>query len=417
MMAYLPLLLLLAHSSGGSFAIQPVGLAAPGIVANDRFGNSVALDSKTLVIGAIGDDAGGADAGSVYVYARSGLGWKLEGKLAPQDIQPGDWFGCSCALLGDTLVVGAKRSDAKAGDAGAVYVFERHEDTWMQTARLTASDASPGAMFGHDVDLAQNRLVIGAWGDGALGVRTGAAYVFGRRGSAHSEWKEEAKLTASDGAAQDDFGRAVSIEASRIVIGKPGGQTNGRNSGAAYVFDLIGAGWIEVAKLLPLDGAKSDHFGTSVSLSGNAVLVGAPANDDAGVSSGAAYLFRREDDTWNQVAKLLPADGHPGAQFGMTVGILRDRVLVGASNDSRIVSGAGAVYEFIRGYGGWFEANKFSAQSPAPMDSFGLDLALGEEGFVAGAQNRDEFGENSGSVYLLELGDLFVGHSGQASRN
>lgn len=410
MMAYLPILLL-AHSSGGAFAIQPVELTAPGIVANDQFGNSVALDGKTLVIGAVGDDDGGTDSGSAYVYVRFGDGWTLQSKITPKDIQPGDSFGCSCALLGDTLVVGAKRSDAIEGNAGAAYVFERRAGTWVQTAKLGASDASPGALFGHDVALAKNRLVIGAWGDSELGVRSGAAYVFSRRNGVDCEWTEEAKLIASDGAPLDDFGRAVCIEDNRVVIGKPGDRTNGTNSGAAYVFDLIGASWVEVAKLISADGVKSDYFGASVSLSGNAVLVGAPGSDDAGASSGAAYLFRREDEVWSQAAKLLPADGNPGAQFGMTVGILRDRVLIGASNDSQTVSGAGAVYEFVRGFGGWFEVNKYSAQSPALMDSFGVDLALGEGGFVAGAQNRDDFGTNSGSVYLLELRDLFVGQS------
>jgi len=403
-------LFLFAQVLGGSAVTQQVELSAPDLAAYDKFGYSVAFDDSTIAIGAIGADDGGADSGSVYVYVRVGADWVLQQKLAPIELQAGDWFGFSVDLFGDTLIVGSPRDDDVGGNAGSVYVFERSGSDWALPAKFYASDPGSGAYFGLDVALTGDRMVVGANGDDELGGRAGAAYVFVRSAASAFGWREEAKLVASDGERLDDFGRAVCIEETRIVIGKQGDTTNGVSSGAAYVYDLIGSDWVEVAKLLPIDGDESDNFGRSVALSDDRVVVGSPTDDDAGDSSGSAYVFQRDDGVWSQVSKLLPIDGTPGAQFGTSVAILRERILVGASNDSQPTLGAGAVYEFIRGEATWLGVGKFTVADPGQLDSLGWNLGIGEQGFVSGAQNRDDVGPYAGVAYLFELRDLFVGY-------
>ncbi|MDP6693784.1 MAG: FG-GAP repeat protein, partial [Phycisphaerales bacterium] len=116
---------------------------------------------------------------------------------------------------------------------------------------------------------------------------------------------EEAKLLPADGSSYDYFGYSVSISGNRALIGVYGDDDNGSNSGSAYVFNFDGSTWQEEAKLLPSDGASHEKFGISAAISGDTLVVGAYTDDDNGVSSGSAYIYRFDGSTWQEEAKLL----------------------------------------------------------------------------------------------------------------
>jgi len=168
-------------------------------------------------------------------------------------------------------------------------------------------------------------------------------YVFKRTGTS---WAQEAKLLASDGAAVDLFGRSVSISGDYAVVGAYFDDDNGSNSGSAYVFKRTGASWAQEAKLLPSDGAASDWFGITVSISGEYTVAGAYGDDDNGSSSGSAYLFKRTGTSWTEEAKLLLSDGAADDNFGYSVSISGDYAFVGLSGDDDNGDGSGSAYVY-----------------------------------------------------------------------
>jgi hypothetical protein len=338
--------------SGTIWSQQAKLIAADG-AARDWFGVRVAISGDTAVVTADADDddVNGVDSGSVYVFTRSGTTWSLQAKLTAADGEPVDLFGYSVALSGDTAVFGAKfdDDDVNGVDSGSAYVFTRSGTIWSQQAKLIAADGAPGDEFGYSVALAGDTVVVtaNADDDDVNGVNSGSAYVFTRSGTA---WSLQAKLTAAVGAAGDLFGVRVALSGDTALIGARFTDDNGDDSGSAYVFTRSGTTWSQQAKLIAVDGAAGDWFGYSVALSGDTALIGAHFNDDDvnGVDSGSAYLFTRCGNTWSQQAKLTAATAAAGDQFGGRVAISGDTAVIGARLVDDVVKGvdSGSAYMF-----------------------------------------------------------------------
>jgi surface protein len=327
-------------------------LLADDGAADDEFGRSVSIDGDTMVIGAFGD---GGRRGSAYVFTRDtagdlASGWTQVAKLTASDGAAHDYFGYSVSIDGDTVVIGAYMDNAKGSMSGSVYVFTR--DTagdltsgWTQVAKLTASDGAGSDYFGPSVSIDGDTMVVGAFGNDDKGSQSGSAYVFTRdtAGDLASGWTQVAKLTADDGAEDDYFGSSVSIDGDTVVIGANKDRDKGINSGSAYVFTRatasdLASGWTQVAKLTADDGAADDYFGSSVSIDGDTVVIGAKFHDDKASDSGSAYVFTRATASdlasgWTQVAKLTDVDGAAGDEFGKSVSIDGNTVVIGANRD------------------------------------------------------------------------------------
>jgi len=241
-----------------------------------------------LAIGAHLDDDKGNDSGSAYVFERGVDGtWVEVSKLFALDGRPVDHFGFSVSLDGDRLAIGADRDDWIIGvDSGSAYVFERDVDgSWVEVSKLLALDANIYDRFGYSVSLDEDQLAIGAYGDET---DSGSAYVFERE--ADGKWFEVSKLLPLEAQVFGHFGGSLSLDGDRLAIGADGGQTN--FAGSAYVFEReVDGSWIEVNKLIALDGRGGDHLGSSVSLDGERIAIGAYEDDDSGTNSGSAYVF------------------------------------------------------------------------------------------------------------------------------
>jgi hypothetical protein len=272
-------------------------LASDG-VNEASFGNSLAIEDTTVLIGASGDDDNGIHSGSVYVFTRDGSGsWTQQAKLTAGDGAPYDYFGNALGIDGDTAVIGAMGDDYNEMPSGSAYVFTRDGGgSWSQQAKLTASDGAAEDWFGLSVTVNGDTALIGAPFDDDNGSFSGSAYVFTRDGGS---WSEQAKLTASDGAPYDYFGTAVAVEGPTAVIGSYGDDSN---TGSAYVFSYDGSGgWTEQVKLAASDGAPYDLLGIAVALDSDTVVVGAPFDDDNGADSGSAYVFHVDLATFYDV--------------------------------------------------------------------------------------------------------------------
>jgi uncharacterized protein (TIGR03437 family) len=246
----------------------------------------------------------------------------------------GDWFGISVSVSGGTAVVGAL---GKNGDQGAAYVFVQSGTAWSQQQELTASDGEANENFGNSVSVSGDTAVIGAPDENSL---QGAAYVFVQSGGV---WSQQKKLTASDGAANDFFGFSASLDGTTAVIGALG---KSGNQGAAYVFVQSGATWNQQRELTASDGAANDNFGRSVSVSGNTAVIGAFWKTvDSLTYQGAAYVFVLSGGTWNQQQELTASDGAGESFFGCSVSVSGGTALIGAYVKSGQM---GAAYVFAQ---------------------------------------------------------------------
>ncbi len=270
----------------GTNWIEEAELTASDAAAWDEFGFSVSISGNVAVIGAPLHDHAGSNFGSAYVYRFDGTEWIEQTQLTPSDAAAGDIFGWSVSISGDVAVVGAIFGDGNVADSGSAYVYRFDGTNWIEEAELTASDAAWRDAFGFSVSISGNVAVIGAPGNDDAGLDFGSAYVFRFNGAA---WVEEQKLTASDAAAGDWFGYSVSISGDVALIGAI--QYVNGGPGSAYVYQFDGTNWVEEAKLAASDAAAEHLFGKSVSISGDVAVIGAPGNYDAGTSSGSTYVF------------------------------------------------------------------------------------------------------------------------------
>ena len=362
----------------------------------DRFGSSVSIDGDYAIIGAIWDENNEeVVTGSAYVFIRSGTTWTEQAKLLASDGEYDDWFGYSVSISGDYAIVGAHYDDNNGIDAGSAYVFTRSGTSWTQQAKLSASDGAADEWFGYSVSIDGEYVIIGAaTDDTANGNQSGSAYVFTRSGTT---WTQQAKLLASDGAQNDYFGYSVSISGDSAIVGALYDDT-----GSAYVFTRSGTTWTEQSKLLALDGASGDLFGWSVSIDNDYAIIGAPNDNESALMGGSAYVFTRSGTIWMQQSKLLASDGEFADQFGQSVSIDADYAIIGAPYDDNIGSNSGSAYVFTRSGTAWTQEVKLLASDGAADDNFGGSVSIDGYYAIVGASWDDNVDYNAGSAYVFK---------------
>ncbi len=378
---------------------------------NTAFGNSIALDKDTMtpnriLVGASGDDEMGTGAGAAYVFDFNNPTWSQTQKFIQGDGVLNDKFGERVSISGETAVVGAYKDQELGVNAGAVYVFNYVNNNWVFSQKLFADDAASGDLFGWAVSVENNRLVVGAQGDEGF---TGSVYVFENDGSS---WTQQHKLSASDGAAADAFGSDVDISGDRLLVGaRFDGTTGGSAAGSAYVFDydVINNQWDEVMpKLTASDGYLNDNFGVSVALDGDYAIIGAWADDDNGSSSGAAYIFNYDGTNWYQYPKLLPADIDSGDFFGLDVDIQGQWAIIGAPGDDEMGLTVGSVYVYQIDTGTWVQFQKLTAGvDAAGFDGYGRSISIDGNKLLISSYADDDVGLNSGSVYSYQYSGIW----------
>jgi hypothetical protein len=357
------------------------------------------------------------NAGAAYVYVRSGTTWSFQQRLTASDVYPYDYFGVSVSIDGDYIIVGAFYEDPNGvSNAGSAYVFHRSGTTWYEQAKLFPNPLSNNpvyinAYFGRSVSISGDTAIVGAVREDSFlygPVDTGAAYVYVRSGTT---WSFQQRLTSSDVQPYDYFGRSVSIDGDYIIVGAFYEDPNGvTNAGSAYVFHRSGTTWYEQAKLIASQAVRNDYFGIDVNISGDSVVIGVPTRDRSGLTStGSAFVFVRSGTTWSQQQELtagpLPGtDFAAGDQFGNSVHIDGNRVIVGANyEDPNGVTNAGSAYIFDRSGTTWTLTTKLVASDAGPSYAFGQSVALSGNTALVGASWTDTPG-----LYQSDQGAAYV---------
>ena len=293
-------------------------LTASDGLPGDEFGYRVALADATLVVGAFTATVGGnTSQGAAYVFTKSNNTWSESQKLTANDGGLFDNFGAGVALDGETLVVAANGATVGGNPAqGAVYVFTESNGTWTQTQKLTANDGAAYDNFGLSVALQGSAILVGS-PHATVGSNQvqGAVYVFTE---SNGTWTQTQKLTASDGAANDSFGQSVALSDSTALVGAYNASVNGHSGqGAAYVFTNSNGTWSETQKLTASDGAANANFGNAVALDSTRALIGADVSTVGNnTSQGKAYLFEESNGNWSQSVTLVASDGATDDFFG-----------------------------------------------------------------------------------------------------
>ncbi|MCW5206823.1 FG-GAP repeat protein [Desulfobulbus sp. F5] len=381
---FLTVLLVLAISTAQAAidSAKVKKLSAGDGAAENEFGWSVSVSGDTAVIGTFVHD----NKGAAYVFTRTNGVWSQQQKLVSNTGgATDDFFGYSVSVSGDTAIIGAYGDDS---GKGAAYVFTRTNDVWSQQQKLVSNTGgATDDFFGNSVSLSGDTAIIGASGDDSS---KGAAYIFTRM--SNGQWtQQQPKLTDNDGAANDHFGISVSVSGDTAIIGASG---NNNRTGAAYVFTRTSGVWTQQgSKLTADDGVADDYFGYSVAVDGDTAIIGAYGNE---TETGAAYVFTRTSGVWTQQPKLTATDGSEVDWFGSSVSMDGDTVVVGASGDDSI---KGAAYIFTRSTSGvWTQQPKLTAADGAADDYFGYSVAVDGNTVVVGAYGDDM---HKGSAYVF----------------
>lgn len=381
-------------SSKGSWSQISKFLASTGL-ANDRFGCSVDIDTYDAIVGAYFDDVSGqANAGSVYVFTYTGSNWVEEDQLIASDYHADDEFGFSTSISGDYAIVGARYNDGAGTNSGSAYIFYRSAGSWTQQAKLSIGDPAADDKLGNSVAIDGDFAIVGAPGKNS---NQGFAYTFIRSGSS---WSQSSKLGATD---SGQLGTSVDISGNYVIMGAPA--TNG-NIGAVYIYKWESSSWYSKGTLTASDGVVGDLFGASVSIDGDYIIVGAPGHDLVAGGEGAAYIFKKSGTEWTSMTeteKITASDAEGSDNFGWSVSIKGDLAIVSSPNDDDHGISSGSAYIFRRVGSTWQQEQKITASDGATNDYYGWAVSISGSFALVGAYAEDNSnGNDAGSAYMYE---------------
>jgi hypothetical protein len=398
---------IVSNSSFSEAEILPL-VGQPG----DWFGCAVAISGATAIVGAAGDAHQARCTGAAYIFEPINHVWTQTAKLLPANAQAHIRFGMSVAIDGDTAIVGAPHNSDQSPGAGAAYIFERSGGIWAQSARLLPAETQPCEQFGCSVAIHGDLAIVGAHhheasqdDDEARQIGKGTAYIFQRR---EGTWAQVAQLSPSDGRPYDLLGPSVAIDGDTAIVATRCKHNADQDTFAAYIFKLTDDTWTQTAKLLPSTKQLDSWFGCSVAIDGGTAVIGAFREG----KTGAAYIFDQSNDSWAEAAKLLPPDEQRTDMFGSSVSIDGDRVIISANDIGEHGSSTGVAYVFHKNGDTWELLNKLSPTQTDLENGTATAVAIHQNQVILGISISNKQEKNSGSVYLFDSSPkLRLGHS------
>ena len=368
----------------------------------DGFGISASLDGDYAVIGAAEHDDGiELDYGSAYIFKRNVNEWNEIDVILADTITSDDFFGNSVSINGTKVVVGCIGDDDNGIDSGSVFTFENDSDNFLLTSKVFSTDGFAYRYFGSTIAMDGDWLLVGVPTDNDAGEAAGAAYIFHWNGV---DWEEISKICGSDTESGDQFGYSVKINGMDLLVSAPYEDSQDNNAGAVYFFDFNGIDWDE-QKVMADDGEAHNHFGYSIDLNDDTIVVGAPDRNENGNASGSVYLFTKNGEYWLQTNKITPSDNSLYDYFGSSLAISDDWIGIGSSGNDEAGNSSGAVYFYQKNGEVWTEQDKVVALDTEQTDNFGYAIDLDGEYALISAIHDDDNGPNSGSAYIFKRND------------
>jgi len=386
--------------SSGFLGSPQATLNNPTPADYDHFGISVAISGDYAIVGAYADDTGATDAGSAYIYVRSGTTWSLQATLNNPAPAAYDRFGHSVAISGDYAIVGAYADDTGADDAGSAYIYVRSGTTWSLQSTLNNPTPTASDLFGYSVAISGDYVIVGAYGDDTGATDAGSAYIYVRSGTT---WSLQSTLNNPTPVATDYFGCSVAISGDYAIVGAHNDDTGVTDAGSAYIYTRSGTTWSLQATLNNPTLVADDLFGHIVAISGDYAIVSATYNDTGADNAGSAYIYVRSGATWSLQATLNNPAPATSDQFGRSVAISGDYTIVGAHGDDTGAGDAGSAYIYVRSGTTWSLQSTLNNPAPAAGDQFGVSVAISGDYAIVGALGDDTGADGAGSAYIYGI--------------
>lgn len=422
--------------------IQSQKITAPDRESSAAFATSISVSEPYAIIGAPNEskDSTGNNplqsAGAAYIFERDTTGnWHPLQKLVASDRLAYDLFGCDVAISGNTAVIGAYDKPADTATyphSGAIYIYERDTtgNVWNEIKKIVPADTGAYDHFGYRVAISGNYIIVGSpidsedsTGNNTL-TSSGSAYMIEKDSTGN--WQQVQKITATDRSTADIFGAAVGISGDYAIVGAyqededATGSNTLSSAGSAYIFKRDTAGyWHQTQKITASDRDAGDRYGIAVAIDSIYAIAGAYLEDEDEFgfnqinAAGSAYIYKHNNNQWNEVKKITAPDRDANDYFGITVTINNNTAIAGAQNETADAQGynpftsAGAAYIFqCDNNGNWNYLNKITASDRAANDYFGTALAVQNNQLFAGAKFEDE--DTNGSNTLSGSGSLYV---------
>ena len=394
-------------------ALASIAPASSELMAGDFFGRCVSISGNRVVVGAENEGAG--NAGSVYVFTRSGTDWSFEANL----IGANEGFGQCVAISGNTIVVGAPSNTIASLDTGAIHVFFFDGTNWgAQASPLLVSGVAAGDHFGSSVAIDGDLIVVGArFADVNVSLPdAGRVHAFERLPMA-TTWTEQtgSPIVAMNGAsadagAFDEFGHSVALHGTTLVVGAPReDEAFGNDAGSAYVYERVGTDWVAGPKIVPSSRFPFSQFGDCVTVYGDTIAVGAPLGMRGADVSGSVSIFDRTGTTWVEDATFSASDSADNDRFGDCLALGDQRLVVGAWNDLHqhqvlgapfLAIGSAYLFEFDTQTMSWVEAIRFCPAAELDHGRFGAAVALDMDRTAVGAWQANDL-EGAAQVFRL----------------
>lgn len=374
--------------------------------ASDFFGSSVSIHNGSVAVGAPGNDiTASGNEGAVYVFTGSGATWSLQQKLTRSGAIVGDSLGGAVAVRGDTIVCGIANYDGIAGtNQGIGIFFTRNGTTWGASEIFQPNETQSGATFGSAVAMSDEFVAVGATNWSKAGANfAGAAYAFRRANGVPAKTNT---LAAPSPLTDANFGNRMASSGNRLVVGAYAEDgTAGPNQGAVYVYKFQDDCLVLEQKLLPSVQQADANFGRAVAIDGTTIVVGAPFENDGIADAGAAYIYFFNGTSWVEQARIASPEPAAGNRFGYSVAISGNRAVIGAPyDDVSALTDAGSAHSYTRTGSAWAFEHAFLIASPTSLDYSGWSVAVDGDSVLIGVPGYDttaSISQNGGAAYFF----------------
>ena len=321
-------------------------------------------------------------------------------KIFPDDPATGVFFGRFLGLSSQYAVISAYLDFENGANSGSIYVFKKEDNKFVQDKKLFPEDGKIENYFGYSVGIYDDWIIAGSHHDSDFGASSGSAFMLKNNGD---NWDFYQKLLPPDPAEADEFGNTVDIYGDFAISCAYLDDDNGTNSGSVSIFKFDGNNWNFYQKISPANPQAYSQFGVTLDIYKDKIIIGAPFKNDSQNATGCAYIFELENDNWIEKAELCPEFLNLNDQFSYFVKISDNEAFISSIKDDEKAQNAGAVYIYERNEDSkWEFGQKIMAPDAQEGDAFGSAIDIQDSLLFIGAYFDDDNGSNSGSMYIYK---------------
>ena len=361
------------------------------------FGGKVSCFNNYIVSTNPNEDNGANNSGAIYVHYFTGSSWVQQAKLSASDPASNAYLGSDVAIYGNYIVVGDYQKDEVGIDSGAAYIYKKTTTGWEYSQKLMPSVLRQFSQFGYSVALNDKFLIVAARGHDSY---KGRIFVYELQNGIWILSQNFSSIAANDG---DYFGESIALFETTLVVGATSSHTEIVSGGAAFIFEHNGSSWSQTNKLIASDGSLGDFFGAAVDIFQDKIIVGAHGNDQYATNSGSVYIFEKSGSSWIAQTRIERSSTYAQANsfYGSSVAIRGEYALIGAFGSYANIQYPGEAYLYKKVGSSWTLVKRITSSSIGVNAGFGKDVALcSTHALISAPHDTNSSSTISGSVFI-----------------